>query len=395
MPPHPKMADRFTVPDPVNGGTLTVQLLREVVKLRGVPPQGADFFRVYYALFRGRGVLLSASKGGRYGLFASINKFFTATSVLYLGCEAGSMTGSHIEAAVLSPTVLAMEAVCMDPERRNMSAWAGALTRSLVTMNPSQPTAFPVKDAARFRIEMPPLSSHSEGEPRRDRDLVVHYVDDLFPPAPTPEAARSLATFLNAVQEAAHRLMLGGFYVLALPMSYNGIDLLLSSILALDTHLTYVGMLMYLNSASQMTADDAQLPLWIFRIEPINVASLESQRAIAQNRLTRYPPSLQDVVKSSAPASSEIRDLGQSSFEAILSARVTPTASINSLFRQVAGPNPKEVINMLGSFQSHYSTTIDQARQISNLKIQVKIIVELLYDLALASQRRCAVKTVA
>lgn len=380
------MSDGYTVADPINGGTLTTRLLRDQIKLRGVPQQGTGFFHAFYTVFRGRGVILTSSRGGQYGLFASINKFFTATSVLYLGCEAGgvgSAAGAHIEAAVLSPTVVSLEAVCSDPERGSLSMWAGSLTRSLARILTSS-----AKDASRFRIELaistPPAS-------RRDRDLVVHHVDNLFPPAPTGSSAESLGAFLRDVHAASRCLMLGGFYVLALPMTYSGIDMLLSSIVATastEAPLTYVGMLLYMNTISRLSADDAQLPLWIFRIEPMNSASLESQRTIALSRLTRYPPVLQDVVKAAMPASSEIGDRS-TIFESALAARVTPTATLFSLFRQVSGPFPREVLNMLGTSQPKYSTTIDQVKSISEPKIQVKIIVELLYDISLASQRKC------
>src|SRR3954471_20368023 len=93
-----------------NGGTVSVRLLRDPLKLRGVPPQGMGFFSAYYPVFRGRGIILNSSAPPPYGLFASLNSFFTASSVLYMGCD---NEGGHIEAAVRAPSVMSLEAVCL------------------------------------------------------------------------------------------------------------------------------------------------------------------------------------------------------------------------------------------------------------------------------------------
>lgn len=372
----------FSTPDP-NGGRLKVTLLRDRLKIRGVPQQGAGFFSTYYAFFRGYGVILTYSSGGRYGLFASINSFFTATSVLYLGCEAGgvgSSAGSHIEAAVLAPTVTSLEAVCNDVERKSVSAWGASLTRSLARAS--------TKNPSRFVIELP-STTIDDAAPPRDRDLVVHHLDELFPPAPTPESADSLVKFLRQVESSAKRLQLGGFYILAVPVIYNGIDLVLSAIAATispQTPLTYVGMILYEDVSNR----GEQTGLWVFRNEPMNPATLETQRSMAQARLMRYPPILQTAVRQLMPETTEIGSGVESSFEEILATRVTPTDSLSSLFRLAIGFYPREVLNRLGSFQPKYSTVIDRVRSTQDLKVQVRIIIELLYDLALASQRRCA-----
>lgn len=376
----------FTVPPDTNGVILTVRILPDKISLRGVPPQGTGFFHSYYTVFRGRGIMISASSGGQYGLFASVNSFFTATSVLYLGCEAGgvgSSAGSHIEAAIRSKTVASLEAVCVDPQLKTVPNWSSVLTRSLAASD---------KKPSRFRIELPG-SEPALLTSSRDRDLVVHYLDTLFPPAPTAQSAAELTKFLSQVQNAAKRLIFGGFYVLAIPMTYNGIDLVLSAIAATastDAPLTYVGMLLYTNTASKLSVDDAQLPLWIFRLEPMNPAALESQRTMASARLKRYPPVLQTVVHNAMPSSSEVSSAGGGIFEEVLGTRVTPTTTLATLFRVVKGPYPREMLNMLGAFQPKYTETVDRVRGISELKVQVKIMVELLYDLALGVHRRCA-----
>lgn len=374
---------RTTTPDSFTGGSLTVQLLPDAIKLRGVPPQGTGFFSVYYPVFRGRGILLSASQGGHYGMFASINNFFTATSVLYLGCEAGgtgSAAGSHIEAAVLSRSVASMEALCTDPGRGSIPSWGAALSRSLLRVTTEQKSSSVVvqKDLSKFRIEF-------QNSKVRDRDLIVHYPDHLFPPAPTADSADKLKSFIDTANTGLERLMIGGFYVLALPADYNGIDLLLSALLATNNNnIAYVGLIVYIDRHMQH-------PLWIFRCEPLNAGVVESQRSVALIRLKRYPPMLQDVVQRLMPMSSEVRDLTVSGITPVLNSLVTPTVTLGALFRQVSGPNPREVINMLANFQPKYSSTLDYVRSISNLKIQVRVIVELLYDMALAAQRRCAV----
>lgn len=353
-----------------NGATNSVKILRDVVKLRGVPFQGANFFQSYYPVFRGRGIILNSTNSSPfYGLFSSINSFFSATSVLYIGCEAD---GSHIEAGVLSPTVSALEAHCPEGgERSSVASWGGSLTRSLAQVTGA-------KNASKFRIE---LGTQSSGGPR-DRDLVIHYLDNPFPPAPTPESVSEISKFITAVHSAGKRLLLGGFYVLATPVDYNGIDLLLSSIAATTTPecpLTYVGMILYGNN----------IPLWIFRIEPMSPAILESQRTMALARLVRYPPMLQAAIQRLMPESTNIGSGVESSFEDILLAKVTPTDTLSALFRVATGFYPREVLNRLGSFQPKYSLMIDSVRAITDLKIQVRIIMQLLYDLALASQRRC------
>ena len=371
---------------------LKVQVTRELIKLRGVPYQGVDFFRVYYPMFRGRGIILSSTKGGRYGLYSSINSFFTASSVLYLGCESTCTEGTagiHIEAAVLSPTVVSLEAVCSDPERRCLSQWGSALTRSLATVAKSTSITVP-KDASRFRIELP---SGTASTLPRDRDLVVNFIDDFFAAAPTPASVKSLTRFISDHQTATRRLMIGGFYAIAIPPSYSGIDLLLSSISATNSNeapLAYVGMILYLNTSSRDDLREAQIPIWIFRVEPMNPGAIESQRSTAIQRLSRYPPMLQDVVREAMPSSSDVGSGVRSYFEAALNSSVTPTDSIGALFRVVTGFYPREVINRLATFQPKYSTVLDRVRGITDLKIQVRIIVELLYDLALASQRKCS-----
>lgn len=344
---------------------MSVRLLRDAVKLRGVPNQGPDFFKVWYPVFRGKGVLLKSETLDHFGLFSAINWFFTATSVLYLGCEPGA-----IEAGVSSSNVKAMDAVCSDPERRNLPTWGSALTRSLARNTE--------KNASNFRISFPEDTSNP-----RDRDLVVHYLEDLFPPAPSSESAESLTRFLKEVHSTASRLMLGGFYILAAPVTYNGIDLVLSGIAATTSpqrSLVYTGMILYAND----------LPLWVFRIEPMHPATLESQKVMALSRLMRYPPVLQNAVKALMPTTSQIGSGIEPTFEDSLSSRVTPTDTLTSLFRVATGPYPREVLNKLGTFQPKYSEVIDRARSTADLKIQIRSIMELLYDLALSSQRRCS-----
>ncbi len=346
-----------------------VTLLREPVKLRGMPNQGVDFFKAYYAMFRGRGVILTSSVQGFVGLFSAINSFFAASSVLYLGCEAGgAISGGHIEAAVLSPSVKSMEAVCTESDRPSLKTWAPALTRSL---------AASTKDPSKFRIE---LSLTGE----RDRDLIVHHLDNLFPPAPSKESALALVKFLKDSQAAAKRLQFGGFYVLPTPVGYNGIDILLSSIAvtaSVDRPLIYAGMILY----------SPDIALWVFRLEPMNPATLESQRTMTSARLTRYPPILQSAISEMMPDSTQV---SETSFDDILATRVTPTDTLGALFRMVKGPNPREVLNRIGAFQPKYSSVIDTAKSLSNLKVQIRVIVEMLYDLTLAAQRSCAAEQV-
>jgi hypothetical protein len=335
---------------------MPVKLLKDRLKLYGVPQQGVGFFTAYYAFFRGSGLLLS---DGDHGMLSVIISFFTATSILYIGCDE-----KHIEAAVFAPSVTGMETVCGD---KSLSEWGSTLTRSLAAM--------PSKNASKFRIELEAIEKSE-----RDRDLVVHRLSELFPPAPTEESAKHLQNFLEEGSAAAQRLQFGGFYILALPITYNGVDLLLSAITATLSPLTYVGMGLYEND---------QTTLWIFRNEPMNPATLESQRTMARTRLLRYPPILQAVVDKNSPETSQIGSGLDDSFQEVLATRVTPTDSLTSLFRLATGFHPREVLNRLGSFQPKYSNVIDKIRATSELKVQVRMIIELLYDLALSSQRLC------
>lgn len=366
------MTSVITIRDERGGSgdaTITIRLLRDAVKLQGIPYQGANFFTSYYPVFRGRGIMLSYSKGDTiYGLFASINSFFGGKNVMYIGCEE---SGEHLEAAAFSPSVISLEAYCPDSaESSSLPLWGPTLARSL---SDSKQVG---KDPSKFRIKLEGSIPES-----RDRDLIIHYIDNLFPPAPTAESVEGLTKFGSVMQSATLRLCLGGFYVIATPMGYSGIDLILSTVIAtvspVERPLVYVGMILYGTS----------IPLWIFRIEPMNGASIESQRTMALARLKRYPPMLQVAVDRLMPTETQIGAGVDQSFEEVLSSRVTPTDSISSLFR-VLLTYPREVLNRLANFQPKYSKTIDAARAISDPKIQTRMIVELLYDLALASQRK-------
>jgi hypothetical protein len=336
----------------------------ETIKLRGVPQQGLGFFKVFYTMFRGKGIILNGDD-----VYTQIFQFFTVKSPMLLGCE----DGEHIEAAVRSPTVTSMEALCTESSLSNIGSWSSSLMKALSTSD---------KDSSKFKIGLPDAISKQQDLPR-DRDVIIHSLDVLFSAAPSPSSVAALENFLKDVEAVGHRLMLGGFYILSSPVTYEAIDLLLSAICFVAgpaMPLVYVGMIMA-----------GRLVLWIFRNEPQIKALIESQKAVADNRLLRYPPVLQRVVRNREAGSEDLVS-GAGPYDGVLDTLMTPTDTLRSLFRVANGTSPRETLNMLANFQPRYSGVIENIRAIKDPKTQSRAIVEMLYDLGLASQKTTGLK---
>lgn len=320
--------------------TISVIIKTEPVLLKNLPPQGKGFFTVFTTMFRGRGIYLTSTREDNFGLYTLVCDFFTAVSTVFITPP----SQDSIEAAVLSPTVTALDIVVTE----------GAFLAGALLKLP------PGKDPLMFR------SSNGRGGEermrRKDRDLVIHYHEN--PEFLTPTELRDF--ILNVQSVSSNRLYIGGFYVLITVPGYKSTDLLLSIISSSLTPLTYVGMILANNIYS----------LWIFRLE-------KDKQDTTSARLTRYPIALQQVIKDLTPEFSEIT----TSYNTELDIMVTPTATLNDLFRMLTPRKYREVFNMLLNFQDKYAAVIERGKANKDQKVQMKILVDILYDLALSAKR--------
>lgn len=241
--------------------------------------------------------------------------------------------------------------------------------------------------AATASMKLPPsfsiVSSLTDLQDLTKYDLSTYRFITNFP-ADKSSSVEILRKHLIRITEMSQRLMMGGFLVLILPRSSENLDLILSSVEIVTgslTSMTYNGMIMF---------EPLQLPVWIFRKEPLNITVISARVNMARKRLRRYLKDFDNLVNDLAPVlpSSDINPL-PSEYSSILNTKVTPSHKLADLFEILKGNYPREIINATIPYQSKYSGVLSAISTTATAKSSLlPALNEMLYDFALSISRR-------
>lgn len=377
----------------------TVTMISSNLRINGMPFQGEGFYRDYYTLFRGKGVILTCDQGGYYGMYKSLFSFFKSYRVLIHGClSAGEYTGKHIEAAIESSYVQYGTFICATPKTQ-IETWSKSFKKSFteLTDHPivgKMPEHFEIlfSDAEKPSADTNILMGQSCEDYVRSYDLVVYTPEELI--LPSPESGQKYIDLITNIWVHVEKLILGGFFIIVLPTDYSGTDVLLSAISAtanVERALVYNGCLVYKNNKDTKDSCPRELLCWIFRYEPLNAAIIETRKQKANKRIYRYPPKIQNAIKECISDTEilESKDILVSKCnKPVMNFKITPTQTLSDLFRLSLSVQSQEIINNISQYQPSYLKIIENVKKYNADKgIQQHLVTEMLYDLAISSYR--------
>lgn len=338
------------------------------IEIKGIPFQGHGIFKDYYALFRGKGYILTNSDKSISGLYNSLLNFFTSHYILAFNF---SDNAKELRELVKSPLTSVVHIVATNLEKQKTAT--AVLTDFLSENN---------KILSSFRI-----SPNIEDFEEKQHDLAIYRILQSFP----SDKSSSLPTYkehLTNTFSMCKSLIIGGFLLIVMPRDSENLDLLLSGIEAVSGSLcsmVYTGVVMF---------DPLKLPVWIFRKEPLNTDIIMARTNMARKRLRRHLKVFEEVVEELAPENAVLVTLGNTlpsvdTFtQKVLKTKVTPSHELIKLFEILKRNYPREIINATLPYQIKYDKVLEEATNTTSKNVLVPLLNEMLYDFAVSVARK-------